>query len=152
MEHFAMIRKELHTISYFRKTLHFKWLAGFWTRLWIWYARAQWQKQTSRGVLTKRCSENMWKIYWSTPTPKCDFTKVANRQLYLNQTSAWVFSCKFAAYFQNTTFKNTTMRLPQTVWIKFFNVNKYCLEWILTSKLRFELEFFGIIELNFPVK
>ena len=27
-----------------------------------------------------------------------DFTK----QLYWNHTSAWVFSCKFAAYFKNT--------------------------------------------------
>ena len=33
--------------------------------------------------------------------PKCDFNKVA-LQLYRNHTSAWVFSCKFAAYFQNT--------------------------------------------------
>ena len=32
---------------------------------------------------------------------KCDFNKVA-KQLYWNRTSAWVFSCKFAAYFQNT--------------------------------------------------
>ena len=32
--------------------------------------------------------------------PKCDFNKVA-LQLYWNHTSAWVFSCKFAAYFQN---------------------------------------------------
>ena len=30
-----------------------------------------------------------------------NFTK----QLYWNHTSAWVFSCKFAAYFQNTFFK-----------------------------------------------
>ena len=28
---------------------------------------------------------------------KCDFNKV-----YLNHTSTWLFSCKFAAYFQNT--------------------------------------------------
>ena len=33
--------------------------------------------------------------------PKCDFNKVA-LQLYWNCTSAWVFSCKYAAYFQNT--------------------------------------------------
>ena len=26
----------------------------------------------------------------------------AAKQLYWNQFSAWVFSCKFAAYFQNT--------------------------------------------------
>ena len=33
--------------------------------------------------------------------PKCDINKVA-RQLYGNHTSTWVFSCKFATYFQNT--------------------------------------------------
>ena len=33
--------------------------------------------------------------------PKCEFNKVA-KQLYWNHTSAWVFSSKFAAYFQNT--------------------------------------------------
>ena len=33
--------------------------------------------------------------------PKCDSNKVA-LQLYRNHTSAWVFSCKFATYFQNT--------------------------------------------------
>ena len=34
---------------------------------------------------------------------KCDFNKVA-LQLYWNHTLAWVFSYKFAAYFQNTHF------------------------------------------------
>ena len=32
--------------------------------------------------------------------PKSNFDKVA-KQLYWNDTSAWVVSCKFAAYFQN---------------------------------------------------
>ena len=41
------------------------------------------QKQPPRVVPRKRCSENMQQLYW-------------------NHTSAWVFSCKFAAYFQNT--------------------------------------------------
>ena len=36
-----------------------------------------------------------------TPMPKCDFNNIA-KQLYWNHTSAWVFFCKFAAYFQNT--------------------------------------------------
>ena len=40
----------------------------------------------------------MQQIYRRTPMPKCDFNKVA-KQLYWNHTSAWVFSCKFAAYF-----------------------------------------------------
>ena len=59
-------------------------------------ATANIQKQPSRGVLIKRCSENMLQNYKRTPMPKCDFNKVAKH------TSAWVFSCKFAAYFQNT--------------------------------------------------
>ena len=33
--------------------------------------------------------------------PKRDFNRVT-KQLYQNHTSTWVFSCKFAAYFQNT--------------------------------------------------
>ena len=36
--------------------------------------------------------------------PKCDFNIIA-LQLYGNRTSAWVFSCKLAAYFQNTFFE-----------------------------------------------
>ena len=55
------------------------------------------QKQPSRGVPRKRCSENMQQIYRRTPIPKCDFNKVASIEI----TSAWVFSRKFAAYFQN---------------------------------------------------
>ena len=35
------------------------------------------RKQPSRGVLRKRCSENMPQIYRRTPIPKCDFNKVA---------------------------------------------------------------------------
>ena len=38
-----------------------------------------------------------------TPMLKCDFNKAA-LQIYWNHTSAWVFSCKSAAYFQNTYF------------------------------------------------
>ena len=30
-----------------------------------------------RGVLRKRCSENMQQMYRRTPMPKCDFNKVA---------------------------------------------------------------------------
>ena len=46
------------------------------------------KKQPSRGVLEKRCSKNMQQIYRRTSMPKC--------------TLAWMFSCKFATYFQNT--------------------------------------------------
>ena len=59
------------------------------------------QKQPFRCVLEKRCSENIKQIYRRTPMPKCGFNKVA-RKLYWNRTLAWVFFCKFTAYFQNT--------------------------------------------------
>ena len=35
------------------------------------------QKQPTRGILKKRCSENMQQIYRRTPMPKCNFNKVA---------------------------------------------------------------------------
>ena len=44
----------------------------------------------------------MQQIYRRTPLPKCDFNKVA-KQLCWNRTSAWLFSCKFVACFQNTS-------------------------------------------------
>ena len=36
----------------------------------------EFQKQPSRGVLIKRFSANMQKIYRRTPMPKCGFNKV----------------------------------------------------------------------------
>ena len=39
------------------------------------------KKEPSRGVLRKRCSENLQQIYRRTPMPKCDFNKIA-KQLY----------------------------------------------------------------------
>ena len=58
------------------------------------------QKQPSRGVLCKRCFENMQQTYNRTSMLKWAFNKVA-LQLYWNHTSAWLFSFKFAAHFQN---------------------------------------------------
>ena len=40
------------------------------------------------------------KFFRRTSMAKCNFNKVA-KQLYWNHTLAWVFSWKFAAYFQN---------------------------------------------------
>ena len=42
------------------------------------------QKQPSRGVLRKRCSEKMQQIYRRTAMPKCNFNNAA-KQLYWNQ-------------------------------------------------------------------
>ena len=39
------------------------------------------EKQPFRGVLRKRCSENIQQFYKRTPMPKCEFNKVAT-QLY----------------------------------------------------------------------
>ena len=63
------------------------------------------QKQPPRGVLKKRRSENMQQIYRRTPMPKCNFKKVA-KQLYWNQTSTCVFSCKFSASFRTPFTQN----------------------------------------------
>ena len=49
----------------------------------------QFQKQPFRGVLRKRCSENMRQNCRRTRMSKCDLNK-------------WVSTRKFAAYFQNT--------------------------------------------------
>ena len=46
-------------------------------------------KEPPRDDLSKSCFKNMQQIYRRTPMPKCAF----------NHTSAWVVSCKFAAYF-----------------------------------------------------
>ena len=59
------------------------------------------QKQHPRGDLRKRCSENMQQINRRTPMSKYNFNEVS-LQLYWNRTLAWVFSCKFTAYYQNT--------------------------------------------------
>ena len=39
------------------------------------FLRFKFQKQPSRGVLNKSCSENMQQIYRRTPMLKCDFNK-----------------------------------------------------------------------------
>ena len=72
----------------------------------------KYQQQPPRGVPRNRCSENMQQIYRRTPMPKCDFNKVA-LQLYWNYTSAWLSSCKFLVYFQNT-FGRLLLKYNQT--------------------------------------
>ena len=48
------------------------------------------QKHSSRGVLEKRCSENMQQIYRRTPMPKSDFNNVA-KQLHWNHIFSTLF-------------------------------------------------------------
>ena len=87
------------------------------------------EKQSSRGVLKKRCSENMQQIYKRTPMAKCDFDKVT-KQLYWNYTSAWVFSCTFSCIFSEHLFLGT--HLDSCFWqlkIKFIQRNHYTRLW-----------------------
>ena len=58
------------------------------------------QNRPSRGVLRKKCSKNMQQIYKRTLMPKCG---------YWNCFSAWVFSCKFAAYISKHLFFRTPL-------------------------------------------
>ena len=84
------------------------------------------QEQLFLGVLIKSCSENIQQIYKRAPTTKFGFKKVA-LQFYWNQTSAWVFSCKFAAYFQNTfSWEHLWMAVSYSwIWRSNQNIWKY---------------------------
>ena len=88
----------------------------------------------------------MQQIYRRTPIPKCDFNKVA-KQHYWSCTSAMVFSYKFAAYFQDTFFKEhlwtavsvflrfqfSLLKLSQEIHIKLLDITKHDK---LTTKLK----------------
>ena len=52
------------------------------------------QKQSSRCVVSKRCSENLQQIYRRTSMPKCDFNNVAKPEPE-KETLAQAFSCEF---------------------------------------------------------
>ena len=58
-------------------------------------------QKTSAQTHTKNLAENP-KIIKNTLLKDANFLQNEKQQLYWNRTSAWVFSCKFAAYFQNT--------------------------------------------------
>ena len=82
------------------------------------------QKQPSRGALRKRCSENMQQIYRRTSMPKCDFNKVT-KQICWNHTSAWMSSCKFAAYFQNIfPWEHLCRAASENSWIEFERIRE----------------------------
>ena len=66
---------------------------------------------------------NIDKIFRRSPIQKCDFINAA-MQHYCSHTSAWIFSCKFAAYLQNTYFEEHLSR-KQTA-CKYFTFIKCC--------------------------
>ena len=61
----------------------------------------QFRSNHPKVFLEKHVLKICSKFTGRTPMPKCDFNKVA-KELYWNLTSTWAFSCKYAAYFQNT--------------------------------------------------
>ena len=65
------------------------------------------QKQPSKSVLWKMCFENMQQIYRRISMPKCDHTLSS------------LFSCKFAAYFQNTFLYQRLRRAASNYIYKF---------------------------------
>ena len=77
------------------------------------------QKQPSRGVLVKRCSENTQQIYKRTPIPKCDFNKIASNFI----ESTLRYDCSFVNLlhiFRTIFLKNTSggllLDIPMTKW------------------------------------
>ena len=87
------------------------------------------QKQSSRGVLKKRCSENTQQTYRRTPKPNCDFNNIA-LQLYKTTLSHGCFFCKFAAYFQKTFTQEhlcvaVSGQCEPSKWKNIFNTNHY---------------------------
>ena len=97
----------------------------------------------------KSCSENMQQIARSTPMSKSDFNKAA-LQLYWNRTLAGVFSCKFAAYFQNTFFLRAPLDgcLAASVNLSWCNLARYFTSRNLLSWL---LMFYSLLFLNVSV-
>ena len=91
-------------------------------------------KQPLRGVLRKKCSENMQQISWGASMPKCDFNKVA-LQLYWNPTSAWMFSIKFATNVKNDFSQGhiwtTGFRFLKSKWEIFLDALS---QWLLRLK------------------
>ena len=71
-------------------------------------------KRSFKGVLAKRCFENMKQIYRRTPMRKCDFNKV------------W-----FQVWFQNTFHKNISEGM--LLWIPKFVKNPYFFNCYLAS-------------------
>ena len=94
------------------------------------------QKQPPRDVRKKRCSENMQQIYRRTPMPKCDFIKVA-LQFYWNRTPAWVFSCRFAVFFQDTFSKEHLWVAASVFYLKASPYKRNCADSLRLFQLRY---------------
>ena len=70
------------------------------------------QNQPFRGILRKRCSENMQQIYRRTAARRCAISIKLQNQLYWNCTSIWVSSLYLLHIFRTPFRKNTSGGLP----------------------------------------
>ena len=82
----------------------------------------------------------MQQIYSRTPLRKFAFNKIA-LQLYWNRTSAWVFSCKFVTYFQNTF-------STEHLWTVSYDIIRCFKNITITPVFRLKLIFFKQNKLN----
>ena len=73
----------------------------------LWSVKIKNRSSPLEVFLGKSVLKTMQQIYRRTTMLKCNFNKVAN-QLYWNCTLAWVFSCRFDAYFKSTFYNNTS--------------------------------------------
>ena len=86
------------------------------------------QKQPSRGVPRRRCSENMQQIYMRTHMPKCDFNN--SLQIYWNQTLAWRSPVNLQHMFRTLFPKNTSGWL--LLWL--FFAGRKCVDLVFLTK------------------
>ena len=93
------------------------------------------QKQSSRVVLRKRCSENMQQINWRTPMPESDlmdFLQSKCKATYWNHTSAWVFPENllhiFRTPFRRNTFGELLLWIFSKNYLSIRNSGKLCFE------------------------
>ena len=70
----------------------------------------EFQKKPSRGVVRKRCSENMLQICRRTPMPNCDFNKVAKQRSEITLRHG-CSPVNFLHIFRTSFTKNTSGRL-----------------------------------------
>ena len=80
------------------------------------------QKQPSRVVLRKRCSQNMQQIYGGTPMWKCDFNKVATfyRAFIVRSIMSFcVISCTYIVTYSHYTGSIQTFGNDKTpsIWL-----------------------------------
>ena len=86
------------------------------------------QKQSSRGVLKKRCSKNIHQIYRKTPMPKWNFCKVVCS--FIEITLRHGCSPVNLLYIFRTPFlKNTSRRL-------LLNLRNYCYSKYITNYIK----------------